>query len=280
MARYAAQGARVVCVVATRGELGRIVTPDLATPENLERLGEIREEELRRALAILGPIECRLLDYRDSGTADAPGSMDARAFARADVDEAAGRLVRIIREVEADVIIAPNAYGTDGHPDHIQASRIARLAYDRAGDRDAYPEQLDGTGLAPWSPSKLYEPVLEYRRRRKLARAVRSGDLRALVSMAVRFAGRWDPAREGERRRAAAAQGPITTRIDVADYLEAKDAAIRAHRTQIAPDDAQLTLTVEERRTVTPTEDFSLRASRVEVANPEDDLFDGISAED
>src|ERR671927_1971908 len=67
MARYAAEGARVVCVTCTGGEHGEIVVPELDTPENHARLAKLRAEELRRALAHLGSVESRMLGYVDSG---------------------------------------------------------------------------------------------------------------------------------------------------------------------------------------------------------------------
>ncbi|MGZ3586906.1 MAG: PIG-L deacetylase family protein [Candidatus Limnocylindrales bacterium] len=276
MARYAAEGLRVACVTATRGEVGEIVAPDLDTPANRERLGEVREAEERQALACLGPIELRFLGYRDSGMMGTSENLDPRAFWQADPDEAAGRLVRIVRELQADVIVAPNEFGGDGHPDHRKASQIARLAYERAGDPTAYPEQLAGGGLEPWAPAKLYEPVNQFGRRQKLARALRSGDLLEAGSMALRWARHWRPGRERHRTRMAAAQRPATTLVDVGPYLEAKYLAMAAHRTQIAPDADLFALSPAERRRVTPTEDFTLRDARLPVQLPENDLFAGL----
>jgi mycothiol S-conjugate amidase len=276
LARYAAEGVRVICVTATRGELGDIAVKELATPENRARLGDLREVELRRAVAVLGRIEVRFLGYRDSGADRDVEQADARSFARADLDEAAGRVVGLIREYQADVIIAPNGYGGDGHLDHIMASRIARIAFERAGDPDAYPEGLHESGLMPWTPSKLYEPVIQYGRRAKLERALRTGDLSGALKMSLRVARHWRPTDERQRREAAHLQHSPTTRVDVSDYLGLKYAALREFRTQIAPDSHHFNLTVDERREVSPTEDFSLRSTRVPATVPEDDLFAGL----
>lgn len=276
MARYAAEGIRVVCVVATRGEVGQIVLCDLDTPENHERLGQIREQELVRALARLGTIEHHILGYRDSGMMGTPENDDGRAFWQADMDEAAGRLIRIIRAVRADVIVAPNAFGGDGHPDHIRASQIARIAFDRAGDPTVCPEQLDASGLQPWAPAKLYEAVNQFDRGRKLARALAHGGVRGIPSVVLRVARHWSPSRERQRRQMAAAQKPATTRVDVGAYVEAKYAAMAEHKTQIAPNGGLFALTPEERRRVSPTDDFTLLESRVETLLPEDDLFSGL----
>ncbi len=276
MARYAAEGVRVVCVVATRGEAGIIVARDLDTPANRLRLGELREQELERALARLGPIQHCVLNYRDSGTMGTPDNLDPRSFFQANLDEAVGRLVHIVRSARADVIVAPNAFGGDGHPDHIRASQIAMAAFQCSGDPNAYPEQLAGSGLEPWAPRKLYEIVDQLERRQKLRRALANGGLRGIAPMVLRVAQRWRPSHERLRRRVAAAQGPVTTRVDVGPYLAAKQAAMTEHHTQIAPDSTRLALSAEERRRVSPTENFTLRASRVTVAIPEDDLFTGL----
>jgi LmbE family N-acetylglucosaminyl deacetylase len=276
MARYAAEGLRVVCVVATRGEAGEIVDAELNTPENLAGLGAIREVELRRGLRRLGVTEAYFLDYRDSGMMGTPDNRDPRSFWRADSTEACGRLVRIIREVRSDVVVSPNAYGGDGHPDHVRASEITRHAFDVAGDPTAFPEQLDGTGLAPWAPSKLYEVVEQLHRGPKLRRALRAGGIRVAAPIVLRVARRWRPWHELERFRASREQTAVTTRVDVRAVMDVKYAAIEEHRTQIGPDSDRLTLTPEERRRVAPTEDFTLRASRIPTAVPEDDLFAGL----
>ena len=278
MARYAAEGLRVVCVVATRGELGEIVDPALDTPDNQARLGSIREQELQRALAELHPaIEHVFLGYRDSGMMGEPSNGDPASFWSADVDEATGRLVRVVREVQPDVMVGPNRFGNDGHPDHIRAAQIAALAYARAADPTSYPEQL-AAGLSAWTPQKLYESVDQLGRLAKMRRALGSGGIKSLASMGVRVLRHWSPRRERKRRRMAAEQGAVTTRVDVTRFTANKYRALQAHRSQIRPDSDRFALTAEERSRVSPTEDFTLSASRVTTTRPEDDLFAGLRA--
>jgi mycothiol S-conjugate amidase len=279
LARYAAEGVRAVCVTATRGELGDIVDPALATPENRTSLGEIRLEEMARALMVLGSIEWRWLGYRDSGLAGDPRNREAGAFAAADPDEAAGRVARIIREVRPHVVITHNENGDDGHPDHVCAARATRAAYARAGDPDAWPEQLVATGLEPWAPLKLYEGCAQLDRREKVRRLIAASGYIAAVPIVVRAALRWRPGREQHRRRVATGQAPATTRVDVRPWLAARLLAIREFRTQVRPTSDLLALTADELRAISPTEDFSLRASRVAASMPEDDLFAGIPKE-
>ena len=99
-----------------------------------------------------------------------PQNDEAGNFWTADLDEAAGRLVRIVRETRPQVIVGYNDFGGYGHPDHIRAAQVAKLAFERAGDPAWYPEQL-AEGLAPWQPLKLYETVMDLSRRMELAGA-------------------------------------------------------------------------------------------------------------
>src|SRR5215213_1897573 len=105
VARYHAEGVRCVLVCCTGGEAGDILNPAMDTPEVRERLHEVRMEELAAATAVIGFDEVVLLGYRDSGMPDTPENEDPRCFARADFDEAVGRLVAIIRRTRPQVII-------------------------------------------------------------------------------------------------------------------------------------------------------------------------------
>ena len=167
MARAVIEGRRVVLVTCTRGEMGEIVLPDLDTPENHHRLGELRAVELERAMAALGVTEWENLGYRDSDMMGRAGNRDARCFWQANIDEAIGRLVYLVRTFRPDVMTTYNDFGGYGHPDHIRTHLVAVGAFARAGDPGWYPEQLapehGGTGapvgeggLAPWTPAKLY----------------------------------------------------------------------------------------------------------------------------
>ena len=156
MAKAVEAGHRVDPRDGTRGELGEIVVPDMDTPDNHRRLGEIRAGELERAMGHLGVTEWENLGYRDSGMMGTDGNRDPRCFWKADLDEAAGRLTWLVRQYQPDVITTYNEFGGYGHPDHIRTHDVAVRAFERAGDPAWYPEQLDGTGLAPWAPSKLY----------------------------------------------------------------------------------------------------------------------------
>jgi mycothiol S-conjugate amidase len=275
LARYAAEGVRVVCVVCTRGELGRIADPVLATPENQANLGELRLAEMQRALALLGAVEWRWLGFRDSGTDGSPSNADPDAFCAQDPDEIAGRVAGLVRELRPQVIITHNEHGDDGHPDHVAAARAARAAYERAGEPDAWPEQLVH-GLAPWTASKLYERRAQLARGEKIRRLVGEAGLIGALPTIIRAVLRWRPRHERMRQVAAVGLRPASTRVDVRPWIETRDRAIREFRTQVAPDSTLIALSPEEQRRLTPTEDYTLLHARVDTTIPEDDLFAGL----
>ena len=139
MARYAAEGAQVTLVTCTLGELGEVIPPSLAHLADGDgaRLGEYRIGELAAACAALGVTDHRFLGgpgrWRDSGMMGTPGNDDPRCFWRADVDQAARALLDVIGEVRPQVVVTYDANGAYGHPDHIQAHRVAWRACELAG---------------------------------------------------------------------------------------------------------------------------------------------------
>ncbi|MEJ7722007.1 MAG: PIG-L family deacetylase [Ilumatobacteraceae bacterium] len=162
VARYHAEGVRTVLVCCTGGEEGDLQNPSLREPgqpfhgltpeQEKAMLAELRPSELAASAAAIGFDETIMLGYRDSGMAESPSNENPESFHQADLDEAVGRLVEIIRHERPQVILT---YGDDQsiypHPDHLRVHDISVPAFDRAGDPDWYPEA--GT---PFQPSKLY----------------------------------------------------------------------------------------------------------------------------
>ncbi len=285
LARYANAGATVVCVTATRGELGEIVDRDLATPTNYLRLGELRMEEMALALGRLGPIEARWLGYRDSGTQGDARSAGGEALCGADPDEVAGRIARVIREVRPQVVLTLPTSNGGGHPDHLQAALATRVAFERASDPAAWPDQLAGpNALGPWTPTKLYEwrgqsrtPLTNGDRIRFL---IRDRGLLGAAPVIARAALRMLPT--GRRQAAEPASASViarpsaTTQISVREWTGARDAAIRAYRSQIPPSAELLALTPVEVARLSPTEDFTLLEGPAPTGI-ETDLFAGLA---
>src|SRR5690349_14489411 len=134
MARYVDQGAHVTLITCTLGEEGEIHVPALAQLEaaQADQLGGYRIAELRAACDALGVTDHRFLGgagrYRDSGMMGTPANTHPRAFWQADLDTAAGLLLEIMREVRPQVLVSDDTNGFYGHPDHIQAHRVAMRA--------------------------------------------------------------------------------------------------------------------------------------------------------
>ena len=204
MAKAVADGRRVVLVTGTRGELGEIVVPDMDTPDNHRRLGEIRAGELERAMGLLGVTEWENLGYRDSGMMGTDGNRDPRSFWQADLDEAAGRLTWLVRRYQPDVMTTYNAFGGYGHPDHIRTHDVAVRAFDRAGDPAWYPEQLEEPGLdARGRRPKLYEQAIPASVRTAMAETVAGARQAELLGAARGRDARADRRVRGVRREDA-----------------------------------------------------------------------------
>ncbi len=288
MAKAVAAGHRVVLVTCTRGEMGEIVVAEMDTPDNHRRLGEIRALELERAMAVLGVTEWENLGYHDSDMMGRPGNHDPRTFWRADLDEAAGRLVWLIRRYQPDVITTYNSFGGYGHPDHIRVHDVTHLAFPRAGDPAWYPEQLapehGGTGpsaadggLAPWTPAKLYEQAIPVSVRNALATRMEelgkpsfwSAPADATPGQLAEF--------EAFVAKMLVPDETITTWVDISgDPVAQKWQAIHEHVTQIADDSAFMLLGLDGWRAAWSKEAYILRESGVPTTTPEDDLFAGI----
>jgi LmbE family N-acetylglucosaminyl deacetylase len=204
MLRAKADGHRVVLVFATRGELGEYA-PD-ALRDN-ETLTERREEEARAAAAILGADRVEFLGYRDSGMAGEATNHDGEAFAKADVEEAAARLARILADENADVLTVYDDHGGYGHPDHIQVHHVGNRAAELAGTRRVVESTMNR--------DHLRRMIMENRD------ALPDDE------------GVPDPE---EMNDFGSPEAIITTTVDVREYAKQKRAAMAAHASQIPAD--------------------------------------------
>jgi mycothiol S-conjugate amidase len=239
LAKYVREGVRAGLICATRGEMGEIADPALATPETL---GAVRERELRDAAAILGVEPVWFLDYRDSGMAGTAGNDDPRAFMNADGDKVVGRLVRIIREFKPQALVTFDATGGYGHPDHIAIHRWATEAFAAAGDPARYPE----AGPA-WQPDRLfYGSIPRSALRRMVKLFTESGLESAFTGM--------DPEQMGMPDE------DVTNVADVSAYVDLKMDSLRRHATQLPANSPFARLPVEATRKMRGTEHFMLAA--------------------
>jgi LmbE family N-acetylglucosaminyl deacetylase len=137
IARAAAEGHRVVLVVATNGDFGE-TPPDLADGETLV---DRRRAEVQRSAQTLGVARLAWLGYKDSGMTGWEQNADPESFLQADTDEAAERLAVILREESADVLLTYDWHGGYGHPDHIKVHHVGH----RAAELAATPSVFEAT---------------------------------------------------------------------------------------------------------------------------------------
>jgi N-acetyl-1-D-myo-inositol-2-amino-2-deoxy-alpha-D-glucopyranoside deacetylase len=264
MAKYAAEGGQVTLVTCTLGELGEVIPPELA---HLARdadggLGQYRIGELAAACAELGVTDHRFLGYkgkwRDSGMMGEPTNDLDGCFWRADVEEAARDLLEVIREVRPQVIVSYDDNGFYGHPDHIQAHRVAWRAYELA-------EGLVDKFYATAMPKSVLAEAMALMQADGAGGEVGGADFTRVESV--------------EELPFGTDDDNVTTEIDASDYLDAKLAAMRAHATQIAVDSPFFALSDKVGRRALGTEYYTLLAGSAAARTDggrETDLFAGL----
>jgi mycothiol S-conjugate amidase len=261
-AKYAAEGVRNVLVCCTGGEAGEVLNPAIDSPEVRGNLAAIRMDELQASTRILGYAAVHLLGYHDSGMPDTQANARPDNFANAPLDEAIGKLVKIIRAERPQVIVG---YADDRqfypHPDHIRVHEITVPAFEAAGDPAQYPEAGE-----PWQPLKLYYTGFSPRRLHALNKAYKDQGLESPFEKWFEngFPQEWDKA--------------FTTYVNVSGFLEKRTQALLAHKTQVDPQGFWFRLPDEVVAEVFPYEEFMLAKSLVESSIPEDDLFAGVRA--
>ena len=270
MARYVREGVEVLVCTMTGGERGDVLNPAMDRPEVRADMARIRRDEMSQAREILG-VEQRFLGFVDSGLpeGDPKPPLPAGSFALVPLAEAAAPLVRAVREFRPHVILTYDESGGYPHPDHIKTHQVTVEAFEAAADPDRYPE----AGGEPWQPLKMYYFV-SFHQAKYVAfheEMVRRG----LDSPYAEIFAEWE-----ERARKRAEMGvrdlEITTRVEVADYFEIRDRALRAHATQIDPNSSWFACPLDVQRAPWPTEDYHLARSLVDTELPEDDLFAGV----
>jgi N-acetyl-1-D-myo-inositol-2-amino-2-deoxy-alpha-D-glucopyranoside deacetylase len=277
MAKYVAEGRGVTLVTCTAGEMGEVLVPDLAhlAADRDGGLGQHRREEMALAMAELGVTDHRWLGgfgrYHDSGMkwhpdghAVAADEVPENAFWHADLTEAADHLVAVVREVRPQVLVCYDQFGGYGHPDHIQAHRVAMYAAQLA----AVPSYRRDLGEA-WDVTKIYWGAMSESRMREGLRMLRqAGDSTTFEGM--------DP------------DGPLpftcpdedlAAVVDGTDHVAAKLAAMKAHATQITTDGPFFALSNNIGDTAWGVEFFRIARGQQGPLGPdglETDLFAGI----
>jgi mycothiol S-conjugate amidase len=262
-AKYAAEGVDVLVVSCTGGERGDVLNTQHPPVEGgLDGMREYRKHEMAAAAAALG-VQHRWLGFVDSGLpeGDPLPPLPEGCFALVPLEEASAPLVQLVREFRPHVMTTYDPSGGYPHPDHIMCHKVSVEAFEAAGD----PERYVGRG-EPWTPSKLY-----YNHGFSLVR------MRA-VHDALVAAGRESPFGDwiDSRQAREVPEREVTTRIEASAYFGQRDAALRAHATQIDPDGFFFAVPRELEIAQWPTEEYELASSRVPVTLPEDDLFAGL----
>ena len=218
MAKYADLGAQVTLVTCTRGEEGEVLVSELANlaSDKDDKLGEHREVELKDAMAQLGINDFRFLGapnkkWRDSGMMGTPQNERGNVFWQADLDEASHELVKIILEIQPQVLITYDEFGGYGHPDHIKAHQVAMRAAELAAEQG-------------WQVSKIYWNTIP--------RSVIQMGIEKMKEVGSDFFG----AESVDELPFAKPDELATTVVNAPEYVPQKLAAMKAHATQISVD--------------------------------------------
>jgi N-acetyl-1-D-myo-inositol-2-amino-2-deoxy-alpha-D-glucopyranoside deacetylase len=279
MAKYVAEGRGVTLVTCTAGEMGEILVPELEhlAADQDDGLGEYRKGEIADAMKALGVTDHRWLGgfgtYRDSGMkwhedgyAIPADDIHDNAFWRADLTKAADDLVSVIREVRPQVLVTYDQFGGYGHPDHIQAHRVAMYAAQLAAVPSYRPELGE-----PWDVAKIYWGAMSESRMRAALRALRdAGDTTSFEGM--------DP--DGPLPPFITPDSWLSAVIDAGEYAEQKMAALRSYPTQIKLEDGFFALSNNVGNQMWGAEYFRIAKGHLGEVNDdglETDLFAGLS---
>ena len=271
MARYVAEGTQVTLLTCTLGEEGEVLVPELEllAAAEADQLGGYRIGELRAAMAALGVTDIRFLGgpgrYRDSGMMGTPANEHPRAFWNADLDEAVAHAVAVVREVRPQVVVTYDENGGYGHPDHIQAHRVAMGAVRAAADPAYRPD------LGPaWDTPKVYWCCMP--------RSVIQAGIDALAEAGEQTM--FEGVTDASDLPFVVEDDVVAAAVDGRAFSAAKMDAMRAYPTQIQVDGPFFALSNNLGQEVLGTEFYSLAKGERGPVGPqgwEDDLFAGLS---
>jgi mycothiol S-conjugate amidase len=259
-ARYVDEGADVVLVTCTGGEAGEILNKKV-TDIRPEDLPAVRADELAAAVEAIGFTRTYQLGFHDSGYHEDPADVPEGTFARVPLDEAAARLAVVLREERPHVVVTYPEDGGYPHPDHIRVHAVTMRALELAEDGD-----LEGE---PWRVPKVYA-CTAFPRVRVLA-LHEAIEATGVESPFVRWLERRDeqPDRHEDTEEIAA-------RVDIGEWIPRRDAALRAHATQVDPEGFWFQVDRTLERDTFPYECFLGLRDDTGAIDPVDDLFAGL----
>ena len=259
-AYYVSTGAEVMVVSCTGGERGDIQNENLAEHAMADRdMAGLRRIEMARAQQAMG-IQHRWLGYLDSGLPEGDEVVPPNSFALIPLEISAAPLVKIIRELKPQVMITYDQDGGYPHPDHIRTHEISIYARDAAADASRYAELGD-----PWRISKTYyDRTFNPAKVSSMYDALVAAD-HPLAEQLAEMKG-W----MGDR------PSDVTSRVDISEFLDVRDEALRSHSSQVPPDSKFFFWPNDVVRDAWPYDDYVLADSSVATTTPETDLFAGI----
>jgi len=252
-ARYVDEGARVTLVTCTDGAAGEVLNPSFTTAvPDAVGMARVRRGELADAAAAIGFHAVHELGFPDSGWHEDAALVPEGTFARLDLDVVAEALATVLRHERPHVVVTYPENGGYPHPDHIMTHLVTVRAIELAA-----PE---------WQVAKLYA-IHSFLRERVLAlhRAMLAAGLESPYAEWI------EPGRRPDVVPHA--------RIDCAATFGRRDAALRAHASQVDPDGMWFAVPRTIERDVYPWEAFELLWSHVATVVPEDDLFAGLATD-
>ncbi len=264
-AHYLDQGAEVMIVSCTGGERGDVLNELVARdPKSRRDLAGLRRSEMDHARDIIG-FQHRWLGYEDSGLPPEGVAVPQGSFADVPAEVSAEALVRLVREFRPHAMITYNEQGGYPHPDHIRCHEISKIAWDLSGDAESYPDAGE-----PWAIKKLYyESIFNTERMTRVYEVLREREPES--PLIAQF--------EEMEQRFRKRPSDVTARVEVGRFFDQRDAALRAHASQIPPDSFFFFWPNDLQREAWPYEDYRLAASRVATSEFEADLFQGIDEE-
>ncbi|MGO1434169.1 MAG: mycothiol conjugate amidase Mca [Canibacter sp.] len=262
-ASYVQAGIEVLIVSCTGGERGDILNETVnEIPMAHRDLTGLRRQEMATARDVVG-FEHLWLGYEDSGLPEPGEPIPPMCFADIPIDTSAEALVRVVRRFKPHVMVTYNENGGYPHPDHIRCHEISKRAWDVSGDASVYPE-----AGAPWEIKKLYyEEIFNAERIRSLRRVVNELQPESPIRDEI----------EAIAERMQGREYTGTARLNVSDYFEIRDDALRAHASQVPPTNLFFFMPNDIQREAWPYEDYRLAETRVKTREFENDLFEGIT---
>ena len=258
-AKYVDEGIEVMVVSCTGGERGDVLNAQAQELVDLHGIHEVRQMEMAEAARILG-VRHEWLGFMDSGFTEGE-PLPEDAFALVPLEVSVPPLVKLIREFRPQVVTTYDENGGYPHPDHIQTHVITMAAITAAADPLVHQEYGSAHQV-----QKVY-----YNQQFHKARIVALHNLlleQEIESPYVEWLDNWEDKPEDVER--------ITTSVECATYFPIRDAALKAHATQIEPDGRWFLVSTQLQQSAWPTEEFQLASSLVPTTLPESDLFAGL----